>query len=192
MKAKLKNNRIDIYISAIISIIIGILFIVFPVGAESVLSMIIGIAILVSAVLLLIGSIIAGIGSAIPGVIISILLGVIGIWIIANPTDFARLIPIAVGIVIVIHGISDFVSSFVVKGMNVKTWWLMLIGSIISIALGVVCIVCSFGVLTVSGIIMGIMLIVDAIITLVVTIRSNKYKRNINGDIEVESKVIDK
>lgn len=190
MKEKLKENRIDIYISAVITMIIGILFIVFPAGMESALSMIVGIGVLVVAVFMLIGALIAGIGNAIPGVIIAILLGIIGVWIILNPIDFARIIPIAVGIMIVIHGLSDFITSFTVKSLGVKTWWVMLIGSIISIAFGLVCIFYSFGVLTVSFIFMGIMLILDSIITFIVNIRSNKYRRDINGDLNVKSKVV--
>ena len=191
MKETLRKARLDVYISAVISLIIGVLFIIFPIEAEATISTIIGIGILIIAVVMLCGSILSGsIATAIPGTVITILLGIIGIWIIANPVDFARIIPIAIGVMIVIHGISDFISSFTVKGLGVGTWWLMLIGSILSIVFGIVCIICSFGVLTVSGIIMGIMLIVDAIITFVITIRSNKYKRTASGDVEVESKVI--
>ena len=169
MKERLRSVRLDVYISAVISLIIGVLFIIFPIEAEATISTIIGIGILIIAVVMLAGSILSGsIATAIPGTVITILLGIIGIWIIANPVDFARIIPIAIGVMIVIHGISDFISSFTVKGLGVGTWWLMLIGSILSIVFGIVCIICSFGVLTVSGIIMGIMLIVDAIITFVI------------------------
>ena len=189
MKEKLKENRIDIYVSAIITMIIGVLFIVFPAGMESALSIIVGVGVLVVAVFMLIGAIIAGIGNAIPGIIIAILLGIIGVWIILNPLDFARIIPIAVGIMIVIHGLSDFITSFTVRTLGVKTWWIMLIGAIISIAFGLICIFYSFGVLTVSFIFMGIMLILDSIITFIVNIRSNKYRRDI-GDVEIKSKVI--
>ncbi len=190
MKEKMKNNRIDIYVSAILTLAMGVLFIVFPVGSSAVLSIIVGVGVLVIAVSMLIGSIMAGIGNAIPGIIITLLLGVIGVWIIMNPEAFATIIPIAVGIMIVIHGISSFITSFVVKGMGVKTWWLMLVGAIISILLGLICIFYAFGVLTVSMMVMGIMLIVDSIMTFVVTVRSNKYKRNIYGDKEVNSKVV--
>ena len=190
MKEKLKDNRIDIYISSAISMVIGILFIVFPTGMESLLSIIVGVGVLVVAVFMLIGALIAGVGNAIWGIIITILLGIIGVWILLNPLDFARIIPIAVGIMIVIHGISDFITSFTVKGLGVKTWWIMLIGSILSIAFGLICIFYSFGVLTVSFIFMGVMLILDSIITFIVTIRSSKYRRNINGDVEVKSKVV--
>lgn len=190
MKEKLKNNKIDVYVSAFITLVVGLLFVIFPIGVESVFSIIIGVAVLVVAVAMLIGAIVGGIRDSLPGLIITLLLAFIGIWILLNPTDFARLIPIAVGIMIAIHGISGVVTSFAVRGMGVKTWYIMLIASLISIVLGFTCIFCAFGVLALSGIIMGIMLIVDSIMTFLVTIRSNTYRRNVYGDKVVDSKVI--
>ena len=191
MKEKLKTKRIDIYISVILSLIVGVLFIIFPVGMESVLAVIIGVVVLLIAVVMLIGAFISGVGNAIFGIIISLLLGFLGVWIIVNPVDFAMIMYIAIGIMMTIHGISSFVSSFTVKNMGVGTWWLMLIGAIISIVLGIVCICCSFGVIVVSGILTGVMLIIDAIVTFIVNIRTSKYKTNAAGEKVVDSKVID-
>ena len=190
MKDKIKAFRIETYLSAFISLVIGVLFIIFPIDAESILAIIIGVFVLVIAAIMLIGSIMM-MPAGIPGLLLALLLGFLGVWIILNPASFMRIIPIAIGIMIVVHGISDFSASFGVKALGVKTWWVMMVFSILSIALGFVCIFCAFGVLELSGIIMGVILVIDAVVTTIVTIRSSSYMKKMGrGSGYVDSKVV--
>lgn len=191
MKETMKAIRFDIYISAIMSLIMGILFIVFPVESGSVISIIVGIMILVFAVFMLVGALINKMGLSIPAIILSILLGAIGVWIIVNPLRFAVIVYIAVGVMLAVHGIQSIISAFTVKSMGIKTWWLMLIVGIFSVVFGFYCIFCSFGAFTAVSIVVGIMLIIDAITTIIVAIRASKYQKNVYGDKEVKSKVVD-
>lgn len=190
MKETMKAIRFDIYISAIMSLIMGILFMVFPVESGSVISVIVGIIVLIFAIFMLIGAIANRMGLSVPAIILAILLGAIGIWIIVNPLKFAVIVYIAVGVMLAVHGIQSIVSAFTVKSMGVKTWWLMLIVGIFSVVFGFYCIFCSFGAFTAVSIVVGVMLILDAITTIIVAIRASKYKKNMYGDREVESKVI--
>lgn len=191
MKETMKAIRFDIYLSAIMSLIMGILFIVFPVESGSVISVIVGIMILIFAVFMLVGALINKMGLSIPAIILSILLGAIGVWIIVNPLRFAVIVYIAVGVMLAVHGIQSIISAFTVKSMGIKTWWLMLIVGIFSVVFGFYCIFCSFGAFTAVSIVVGIMLIIDAITTIIVAIRSSKYQKNMYGDKEVKSKVVD-
>ena len=189
MNETMKAIRVDIIISAIMSLIIGILFIVFPVESESVISMIIGVMILIIAIIMLIGAIVSLSGASASAIILSLLLGALGVWIIVNPLKFALIVYIAIGVMLVVHGIQDFISAFTVKSYGVKTWWLML--GIISIICGIYCIICSFGALNIAAIAAGIMLIVDAIMTVIIAIRASSYQKKMSGNKDVKSKVVD-
>lgn len=190
MKERMKAIRFDIYVSAIMSLVMGILFIVFPVESGSVISVITGIMILVFAVFMLVGAIANRMGLSIPAIILSVLLGAIGVWIIVNPLKFAVIVYIAVGVMLAVHGIQSIISAFTVKSMGIKTWWLMLIVGIVSVVFGFYCIFCSFGAFVVASVVVGVMLIIDAVMTVVVAIRASKYQKNMYGDKEVNSKVI--
>ncbi len=190
MKQAMKAIRFDIYVSAIMSLVLGILFVVFPVESGSVISVFSGIMILIFAIFMLIGAIANRMGLSIPAIILAILLGAIGIWIIVNPLKFAVIVYIAVGVMLAVHGIQSIVSAFSVKSMGVKTWWLMLIVGILSVIFGFYCIFCSFGAFVAASVIVGVMLILDAISTVIVAIRVSKYQKKMSGDIEVNSKVI--
>ena len=190
MKQAMKAIRFDIYVSAIMSLVLGILFVVFPVESGSVISVFSGIMILIFAIFMLIGAIANRMGLSVPAIILAILLGAIGIWIIVNPLKFAVIVYIAVGVMLAVHGIQSIVSAFSVKSMGVKTWWLMLIVGILSVIFGFYCIFCSFGAFVAASVIVGVMLILDAISTVIVAIRVSKYQKKMSGDIEVNSKVI--
>ncbi len=190
MKQAMKAIRFDIYVSAIMSLVLGILFVVFPVESGSVISVFSGIMILIFALFMLIGAIANRMGLSVPAIILAILLGAIGIWIIVNPLKFAVIVYIAVGVMLAVHGIQSIVSAFSVKSMGVKTWWLMLIVGILSVIFGFYCIFCSFGAFVAASVIVGVMLILDAISTVIVAIRVSKYQKKMSGDIEVNSKVI--
>ena len=109
MKETMKAIRFDIYISAIMSLIMGILFMVFPVESGSVISVIVGIMILIFALFMLIGAIANRMGLSVPAIILAILLGAIGIWIIVNPLKFAVIVYIAVGVMLAVHGIQSII-----------------------------------------------------------------------------------
>ena len=201
MKDRLKAARWQIYVSSILSLIIGLLYVIFPIGTSAALSIIIGIFIIVIAITVLVGGIMGGVGTAIPCILVAILLGALGGWIIYNPVMFATIMPIAVGVMLVIHGVQSVVSAFGFKDYGRSLWWLAFFGGIISVIFGLICVFFAFGVLQVSAIIMGIMMIADSIITIVITIRSGIVLKNIGSAIrraqdnasamEVESVVVD-
>ncbi len=201
MKDRLKAARWQIYISSILSLIIGLMYVIFPIGTSAAVSIIIGVFIIIIAVTVLIGGIMGGVGTAIPCILIAILLGALGGWIIYNPVMFATIMPIAVGVMLVIHGVQSIVSAFNFKNYGRSLWWLAFFGGIISVIFGLICVFFAFGVLQVSAIIMGIMMIVDSIITIVVTIRSsialknmaqaNPVPENPAPAKDVESKVVE-
>lgn len=178
MKDRLKAARWQIYISSILSLIMGILYAVFPIGTSAAVSIIIGVIIIITAVAILVGGIMGGVGTAIPCVLIAILLGALGGWIIYNPVMFATIMPIAIGVVLVIHGVQSIASAFRVKNFGRSLWWLAFFGGILSVIFGLICVFFAFGVLQVSAIIMGIMMIVDSIITIIITIRSGILMKN--------------
>ena len=106
-----------------------------------------------------------------------------------------------VGVLHVIRSGRSVVSACRFENCVSSPWWLAFFGGIISVIFGLICVFFAFGVLQVSAIIMGIMMIVDSIITIVVTIRSSIALKNMAKENpvpenpapakDVESKVVE-
>lgn len=109
-----------------------------------------------------------------------IALCVIGIWILAAPASFIKLIPIVIGIVLIYHGIRDIYISFKVKRAD-HIWWVGLITAVVSAVLGIVLIRCAFLAMEIGMIMLGIFLIYDGISGLWLMRRTSK-----RGPIDVD------
>lgn len=174
--SKKKTKGFEIYLSAIITALLGILFVFFPEGLTGIMATVVGIIIALIGVITLIGAIrTEAVGSKLPGIVVAILLTFLGVWILFNPVKFATIVPIAIGVMLVVHGLQSIMTTIDVKTSGVKTWWIMLVGGIISILGGFVCIFCAFGVIKIYGMIMGILMIYDGISSIIITAKGNKY-----------------
>ncbi len=121
-------------------------------------------------------------------VIAGIVLCVIGLWILAAPGTFLKLIPVVIGLILIYHGVKDiYVSTQIRQGQDQK-WWVGLITAIVTVILGLVLIRCAFKALEIGMVFLGIVLIYDGISGLWLTSRTGKGKKNGPDVVDVEYK----
>jgi uncharacterized membrane protein HdeD (DUF308 family) len=95
--------------------------------------------------------------------IMSILFGAFGIFIISNPKIFASFIPLVIGIFLIVDAISKLSSAFDLKSSDYQKWWEILIVAFIVLGCGLFLVFKPFTAVALSIRIIGIILIVDAI-----------------------------
>jgi uncharacterized membrane protein HdeD (DUF308 family) len=113
----------------------------------------------------------------------------LGVWVLLQPGIVLTLIPIVIGVILAAHGIRGLREALAAKQFGADSWKLSALFAIISIALGVVCIVDAFGVVKLAFWIIGIALIYNGISNIFIAVtasRSERKYRRENGPIDLE------
>ena len=95
--------------------------------------------------------------------------------------------PIVIGVILAVHGVQDVKMALESKNGGYDRWWIMLIIAIISIAIGVLCIVNAFGMVKLAMQFVGAALIYDGISDLWVVTKTVRTVK----DMEQEAKAVD-
>ncbi|MBR1571426.1 MAG: DUF308 domain-containing protein [Lachnospiraceae bacterium] len=177
MFEKLKEINLNVTIQALISLVIGIMLLVSPAAIITIIAKVIAAIIIISGVVFLISALTDSSKSAL-GITVSILVAIIGIWMFVHPELIASLIPIAMGVLLVVHGVKDFSLAFDTKGNKGDKWWLGILAGILNILLGIVCIGNAFGIVKIAVQIIGIMLIYDGISDMFIVHKANQSAKN--------------
>ena len=118
----------------------------------------------------------------------------IGIWIFVKPQSVLSLIPIVIGVILAVHGVQDLKVAFDTKRNGYTKWWSMLLMAIISLALGIICIVNAFGMVTLTMQIIGIALVYDGISDIWIVYKASKVAKEMKEErdaLDVEYKEVD-
>ena len=94
--------------------------------------------------------------------VMSIIFGAFGVYVLLNPETFASFLPLVVGIFLLVDSVSKLSMAFDLKNFEYKNWWHMLIVAFIVLGCGLLLVFNPFEALAVSVQIIGAILIVDA------------------------------
>lgn len=95
--------------------------------------------------------------------VLSFIIGVLGLYIFLNPKNFASFIPLVIGMFLIADSISKLSMAFDLKKNNYINWWHMLIISFIILIFGLILVFNPFEVITASIMAIGMILIIDAL-----------------------------
>lgn len=110
--------------------------------------------------------------------VLGIVLGSLGIYIIMNPRIFASLIPLVIGVFMIADSISKLSAALDLRKYGYIRWWHMLIISFLILICGLILVFNPFKAVSLTIMVIGSILIVDSI-TNIFTIYS--YSRALNG-----------
>lgn len=138
METKLLRNWWLILIKGIILIILSFVVFNHPVDALVGVALYIGIALLLTGIVLIFTSISARRSMENWGWKLAegVLDTLFGLMLLANPGVSAVVLPFIVGFWVLFYGIMLFVDSFEVKKAGLKGWWLQLITGILTVIIG--------------------------------------------------------
>lgn len=189
----IKSLKVNYSLSAVICVILGIVLLVWPGQSTQVVCMVLGIVLggfgLIQIILYLATKEKTMVSHSM--MMLGVVLAVIGGWIVLKPETIIKAVPMIVGILIVIHGLHNAVQAIDLKKMQYDNWWVALLLSLLTVALGVVLICNPFTIVDTVVRIIGAFLVYDGLSDMWILSRVFKTKKNREKIIDTDAVIID-
>ena len=189
----IKSLKVNYSLSAVICVILGIVLLVWPGQSTQVVCMILGIVLggfgIIQIILYLATKEKTMVSHSM--MMLGIVLAVIGGWIVLKPDTIIKAIPMIVGILIVIHGLHNAVQAIDLKKMQYDNWWVALLLSLLTVALGIILICNPFTVVDTVVRLIGAFLIYDGLSDMWILSRVFKTKKNKEKIIDTDAVIVD-
>ena len=160
------------FISAILTIALGAVLVIWPVWSGRILCYLLGAALILMGGIQLIVCIRAeriGFYSKF-SMLMNIILILLGVWVCIRPDTVLSLVPVIIGIVMLIHGCMDLQFTMDIKHAGSGKWWIALIFALVTLTLGVFLVMHPFLAFEITMLIIGIGLLYDGLSDLVLMI----------------------
>lgn len=160
------------FISAILTIALGAVLVIWPDWPGRILCYLLGAALILMGGIQLIVCIRAeriGFYSKF-SMLMNIILILLGVWVCIRPDTVLSLVPVIIGIVMLIHGCMDLQFTMDIKHAGSGKWWIALIFALVTLTLGVFLVMHPFLAFEITMLIIGIGLLYDGISDLVLMI----------------------
>jgi|GEM_PF-469273 len=181
MMDKIKSLRLNVSLSGILCLVLGVICIVWPGEVTVFLAKMLGAILLLVGVSMFLGKVFEETHRS-SGMLVSVVIMILGIWIWTKPAMAASLLPIVIGVILVVGGIQDLNLAFSGRAVNAPRWWSPLILGAINILAGVLAVLYAFGVVKLGMILLGLMLVYEGITSLFVVHKVNKAERGVVVD----------
>ncbi|PWL55960.1 MAG: hypothetical protein DBY33_02025 [Lachnospiraceae bacterium] len=189
----IKSLKVNYSLSAVICVILGIVLLVWPGQSTQVVCMVLGIVLggfgLIQIILYLATKEKTMVSHSM--MMLGVVLAVIGGWIVLKPETIIKTVPMIVGILIVIHGFHNAVQAIDLKKMQYDNWWVALLLSLLTVALGVVLICNPFTIVDTVVRIIGAFLVYDGLSDMWILSRVFKTKKNREKIIDTDAVIVD-
>ena len=189
----IKSLKVNYSLSAVICVILGIVLLVWPGQSTQVVCMVLGIVLggfgLIQIILYLATKEKTMVSHSM--MMLGVVLAVIGGWIVLKPETIIKAVPMIVGILIVIHGFHNAVQAIDLKKMQYDNWWVALLLSLLTVALGVVLICNPFTIVDTVVRIIGAFLVYDGLSDMWIMSRGFKTKKNREKIIDTDAVIVD-
>ena len=133
------NLKTNFLVDAILLIVIGLVLIFLPGTTLTLLTKVIGglvlfagVAAFLSGVLSKRKNVLEKNGSLVAGIIIA----VVGMWILMNPSFFESIIPVIAGVIVLISGLTNLGEALSLGKSQYGNWWIALILAVLTILVG--------------------------------------------------------
>ncbi len=190
-----KDVRQNFSISSLITLVLGIILIVWPDLSGNFMCYMLGIALILMGIIQLIAYFRgqrAGFYCKF-NMMMGIILTLLGIWICVKPEIILGLIPVVLGFVLLLHAFQDLSYTIDIKNAGVERWWVALIATLITFALGIFLVLHPFLAIQMAMIYVGIGLAYNGVSDLVLVILAGYYRRKADkrvrdfaGTIDIE------
>lgn len=189
----IKSLKVNYSLSAVICVILGIVLLVWPGQSTQVVCMVLGIVLggfgLIQIILYLATKEKTMVSHSM--MMLGVVLAVIGGWIVLKPETIIKAVPMIVGILIVIHGFHNAVQAIDLKKMQYDNWWVALLLSLLTVALGVVLICNPFTIVDTVVRIIGAFLVYDGLSDMWILSQVFKTKKNREKIIDTDAVIVD-
>ena len=163
MKSIIQDMKHNYFINAVIMVILGIVFVIWPHILGVMLCYLLGGALIVMGVFQLI-SFLRGERLGFYNkfvMMMGIVLVLLGIWICAQPRIVLSIIPVVVGIIVLIHGLMDIQYTLDIKKAGSEKWWIALIAAALTLIVGLLLVLNPFTAYEITMVLLGVAMLYD-------------------------------
>ncbi|RDY31501.1 HdeD family acid-resistance protein [Lachnotalea glycerini] len=185
MERVLKNTKVSIALTAILNICLGITLLVYPKMTMTAICYAFGGVLIICALFHVFFYFKYKKQNSLVNfnIIIAIVTGVIGIWIVSKPSMVIYIIPVIFGFVLVIHSIVNVKQGIELKEKFYQHWWISFFMAVIHIGFASLLFINPFQAETTLMIAIGISLLYDGISSIWILSRIGKAEREIKKSL---------
>ncbi len=187
---KLKAIRLHITATALACVILGFIFLIWPEAVTNFIAVAVGIILIAIGGIYVISKLINQ-ENKFTGMLVGFIVLILGVWILVHPTSAASIIPIVIGVVLVASGVQELRLSFAAKNVDATKWGWMIVGSVVTIIFGIICICMAFAILKTAMRLLGLFLIYDGVSSMVMVRHVNVAERVVDSVVTKEEDVDD-
>jgi uncharacterized membrane protein HdeD (DUF308 family) len=189
MFEKLKKIRLHVSLSALLTVVLGVVIMLNPTSTVLLIAKAVGTIILIVGAVMILGGLFDSDGTRMGGIAVGAIIAIIGAWVLMSPEKAAAIIPAVVGVIMILQGIENAELAFSAKKARGRHWGINLLVAAANIAFGVLCITTGLGVVSIGMMFVGGMLVFNGLSSMVVVHRVNSAERQ--AVIDVEARVTD-
>jgi len=189
MFEKLKKIRLHVSLSALLTVVLGVVIMLNPTSTVLLIAKAVGTIILIVGAVMILGGLFDSDGTRMGGIAVGAIIAIIGAWVLLSPEKAAAIIPAVVGVIMILQGIENAELAFSAKKARGRHWGVSLLVAAANIAFGVLCITTGLGVVSIGMMFVGGMLVFNGLSSMVVVHRVNSAERQ--AIIDVEARVTD-
>lgn len=162
MKDAMKRIKVDVIMSALVCVALGVVLLVWPDKTIDIFCKVLAVGLVLIGVVNLV-SYFTNKSMHPFGAVLGTIATLVGVWVFGHPNSIVSLVPIVIGVMLCVHGIQDVKLAFETKSNQYEKWWSVLLLALVSIILGLLCIINAFGVVTLALQFIGVALIYDGL-----------------------------
>lgn len=187
MKDFLKRIKADFLLSSILCIALGIVFIIWREGVLDMMGSILAVGLIVIGAVYLCSYFVKVVTNGL-SVIMGIIVLAVGIWFLIKPSIVVSLIPIAIGVVLIFHSIRGIIEAATAMKYEYSHLGIGMVMSVISLVLGVLCVVDAFKIMEKAIIIVGIILVYNGLSNIWIALSTSRaetvYRKKETIDVD--------
>ena len=182
----LKGLKANYTMSAILSIIMGLVLLIWPGTTTQIVCTMLWIVLLAYGIIQIVMYLWTREKTVFSQgiLLLGIIFAVIGAWIILKPEMIIMAVPVIVGILIIIHGLHNIIQAVDLKREGYEKWWLALLFGVLTVLFGALLIYNPFGAVEVVVRMIGIFMIYDGVSDIWIISRLSKIRK-------IKEKIVD-
>ncbi len=184
MKEMMKRLKLDVMISAVVCIGLGVVLILWPIEVTTVVCRTIGAIIAFLGAVRVAGYVLHREEKHSFHLLLGLVLLLVGIWIFLKPHSIQSILFIGIGAVLFVHGLEDFKFALEAKRNGYESWAILILMSLLGMVFGVICIIDCFGMISITLSFVGIVLIYDGITDFWIITRVSKAAKEVGKAME--------
>ncbi len=187
---KLKAIRLHITVSALVCVVLGFIFLIWPAQVTELIAFAVGVLLIVIGAVQVISKLINE-DKKYTGILVGFIVLILGVWILISPARAASIIPIVIGVVLVASGVQELSLAITAKNVDANKWGWMIAGSVLTIVFGIICVCMAFSIIKVAMRLLGLFLIYDGISSMIMVRHVNVAERVVDSVVTKEEDVDD-